>query len=210
MRPESVRHVTGSLLAWSHRFGSSLRKSLRSFRRFLWQTPPAPVTQVLQPTLPSNLDELSDYRKPVQSVGSISRESLAQMERMLRSETFAHSLKLSLLLRYVVEKSLKKQEGELKESVIAVEVFGRKPSFDPRIDNVVRVNAGRLRSKLLEYYVLFGQTDSIVISLPRGRYVATFEKKKGSGNNDHGHGGANPEGSTPPAPLVSTARNFRR
>ena len=35
---------------------------------------------------------------------------------------------------------------------VALEVFGRPETFDPTVDPVVRVEAGRLREKLREYY----------------------------------------------------------
>ena len=117
-------------------------------------------------------------RKPIQSLRSFRAVVLTQMERMLASETFVHSVKLSRLLRYIVEKSVQEQVDELKESIIAMEVFGRKPSFDGGIDAVVRVNACRLRGKLMEYYFQFGQRDPIIITIPKGHYVAIFEKAK--------------------------------
>ena len=55
-----------------------------------------------------------------------------------------------------------------------MEVFGRGEAFDPRTDTIVRVQARRLRSKLKDYYDAEGQTDPIVIELPKGHYGVTF------------------------------------
>src|SRR5262249_46659523 len=64
--------------------------------------------------------------------------------------------------------------SHLKEYVIATEVFGRDSSYDPRVDSVVRVQAGRLRSKLLEYYATEGKDDKVIIDLPKGHYTPIF------------------------------------
>ena len=63
---------------------------------------------------------------------------------------------------------------QLKEYTIATEVFGRRSDYDPRIDSVVRVQAGRLRTKLQEYYTAEGKNDQIVIDLPKGHYHPVF------------------------------------
>ena len=71
-----------------------------------------------------------------------------QLEGILGSPGFARNERLSSFLRYVVEGHLDGKDDELKESVIAVEVFGRSPDFDSRLDPVVRTEAVRLRALL--------------------------------------------------------------
>jgi adenylate cyclase len=73
-----------------------------------------------------------------------------------------------------VERHLDGKDDELKETLLAVEVFGRKPDYDPKQDSIVRTEAGRLRSKLIEYYAGEGRNDSVVIELPKGRYTPVF------------------------------------
>ena len=80
-------------------------------------------------------------------------------------------MRLSAFLRYTVETTLAGEADSLKEFVIGAEVFQRGDSFNPQTDNLVRVAANRLRSKLAEYYHGSGQADAVVIDLPRGRYV---------------------------------------
>jgi TolB-like protein/Flp pilus assembly protein TadD len=87
---------------------------------------------------------------------------------------------LSRFLRFVVERNLEGKDSELKESVIGIEVFGRRPDFDPRRDPVVRTEAGRLRSRLSEYYVGEGKADAVVIELPKGGYVPRFREVDGA------------------------------
>jgi adenylate cyclase len=65
-------------------------------------------------------------------------------------------------------------EGSLKESALGVNLFGRGPAFDPRMDPVVRVDARRLRAKLTEYYNTEGANDVVVIGLPKGHYTPVF------------------------------------
>lgn len=64
--------------------------------------------------------------------------------------------------------------AQIKEYTIATEVFGRDGNYDPRIDSTVRVQAGRLRSKVQEYYNGEGKNDPILIDLPKGHYTPVF------------------------------------
>ncbi|MGI9168071.1 MAG: hypothetical protein ACR2G5_17110, partial [Pyrinomonadaceae bacterium] len=97
-------------------------------------------------------------------------QKIEQLEKVLQSRTLQNSENLKAFLRFVVEKTLADEEAHLKEYTIAIEVFGRKSDYDPRIDSVVRVQAGRLRTKLQEYYTAEGKNDQIVIDLPKGHY----------------------------------------
>jgi TolB-like protein len=97
-----------------------------------------------------------------------------QLERILGSPGFSRNERLSGFLRYVVEGHLDGRDDELKESVIAVEVFGRSPDFDSRLDPVVRTEAIRLRARLSDYYLNVGNADSLIIELPKGGYIPRF------------------------------------
>ena len=98
----------------------------------------------------------------------------AQLARILRSRTFSNAPSLTRFLRHVVEHTIEGKAEELKEYSLGVEVFDRGESFDARTDTIVRVQARRLRRKLKEYYDTEGQTDPVVIELPKGHYVVTF------------------------------------
>lgn len=102
-------------------------------------------------------------------------EIRAQVERILASDLFKGSGRLSRFLRYIVERAGRGEGDQLKEFVIGTEVFDRDASYDPRLDSVVRVEAGRLRSKLTEYYAGPGASDPILITVPRGGYAPTIE-----------------------------------
>src|SRR4029077_10073512 len=81
---------------------------------------------------------------------------------------------LCKLLRYLAEHSLDHPGIALKEYQIATEVLGRPAGFDPQSDSTVRVQAGRLRVKLAEYYAHEGPDDPIVVEIPKGSYALTF------------------------------------
>jgi hypothetical protein len=101
-------------------------------------------------------------------------EKLAQLDRILQGRSLHGSESLKAFLRFVVDKSTENQESQLKEYVIATEVFGRAQDFDSRIDSVVRVQASRLRTKLHEYYMTQGKDDRIIIDLPKGQYTPVY------------------------------------
>jgi TolB-like protein len=102
----------------------------------------------------------------------------AQIDRILASSGFASADRVSRFLRYVVERTLAGQADQLKEYVIGLEVFDRDENYDPRLDSIVRVEAGRLRTKLDEYYNGPGRHDPIVIHLRRGSYAPAFEHRQ--------------------------------
>ena len=101
-----------------------------------------------------------------------------QLDRILASASFADAGRASSFLRFVVERKLAGHAGEIKESVIAVEVLGPAPSFDSKSDPIVRVEAGRLRDRLSSYYEAEGGVDPVLISLPKGRYVPEFIERR--------------------------------
>lgn len=100
---------------------------------------------------------------------------LAQLERILSNARFSSSERLSGFLRFVTDLSLQNRAGEIKEFVIATEVYGRGNDYDPQVDSIVRVEASRLRSKLRDYYATDGQADPLIIRVPRGSYAPEFE-----------------------------------
>jgi TolB-like protein len=99
-----------------------------------------------------------------------------ELERVVSSSGFARNERLSRFLRFLVERHLDGRDEEIKESLIAVEVFGRKPDYDPRQDSIVRTEAGRLRARLAEYYAAFGTGHSGTIEIPKGGYVPVFRR----------------------------------
>ncbi|HEY4045986.1 MAG TPA: hypothetical protein VGM27_03880 [Acidobacteriaceae bacterium] len=98
-----------------------------------------------------------------------------QLERILGSHHFKSSIRISQFLRYVTEAALEGRVDEIKETSIGVSVYGKDPSYDPKIDTLVRSEARRLRQKLERYLEEGGQRDAVRITLPKGRYIPVFE-----------------------------------
>lgn len=93
-----------------------------------------------------------------------------QLERILTSEVFSRSDRLSAFLRFVVEETLAGRGHTLKEPVLAAELYRKRPGSSTDDDPVVRVDARRLRDKLREYYAEAGR-ELVIISLPKGSYT---------------------------------------
>jgi eukaryotic-like serine/threonine-protein kinase len=99
-----------------------------------------------------------------------------QLQRILGSKLFAASHRSQDFLRYVVERTL--AGSTPKEYAIAVDVFGRGADYDPAVDATVRVEAGRLRSRLREYFETEGKFDPVCIAIPKGSYAAVFNVRE--------------------------------
>lgn len=113
------------------------------------------------------------------------------VEDIIASPVLRTSSSLCKLLRYLAQQSINEPETPHKEYQIATEVFGRAADFDPRLDSVVRVQSGRLRSKLAEYYAGPGSKDDLILTLPKGSYALSIQHR-------------NPPAATAPEPTVST------
>ena len=114
----------------------------------------------------------------VTRVQSVEREQcLGQIEKLVASPVLHGSESLCKLLRYLAEHALDHPGSSLKEYQIATEVFGRPLDFDPQHDSTIRVQAGRLRLKLAEYYSSEGAEDDLIVEVPKGTYVVSFHHR---------------------------------
>jgi adenylate cyclase len=124
---------------------------------------------------------MADSRTPGEDTGNVARdkpsasEVRAALDRILASRCFQQAGRASDFLRFVVEQTLQGGGQRLKGYTIGVEVFGRPADFDAQSDALVRVEAGRLRRRLVEYYASDGAADPIRIELPRGTYAVEYE-----------------------------------
>jgi len=111
---------------------------------------------------------------------------LRQVEKLAGSHVLHGSEALCKLLRYLAHHALEHPGASLKEYQIATEEFGRPQDFDPTVDSMVRVQAGRLRAKLAEYYAGEGSDDPVRIELPKGTYTLVFHKRDANSKaNEH-------------------------
>lgn len=111
-----------------------------------------------------------------------------EIDKLLSSHALHGSESLCKLLRYLADHALDHPGAAPKEYQIATEVFGRPSNFDPHLDSTVRVQAGRLRGKLAEYYATEGAEDSILVDFPRGTYALAFHARTAGTGRNHGSG----------------------
>ncbi|MCU1296875.1 MAG: hypothetical protein JWO91_1153 [Acidobacteriaceae bacterium] len=99
------------------------------------------------------------------------------LDKIAHSHVLQGSESLCRLLHYLGEHALNHLGEHLKEYQIATEIFGRPADFNPQSDSTVRVQVGRLRSKLAEYYNAEGADDPILVDLPKGSYLISFHHR---------------------------------
>src|ERR1700691_563105 len=100
-----------------------------------------------------------------------------QIDNIIKSHSLRGSESLCKLLQYLAKQSLDHPDAPLKEYQIATEVYGRPAGFDPQSDSTIRVQAGRLRLKLAEYYAGEGSAGPILVKIPKGSYHLIFEAR---------------------------------
>jgi len=98
-----------------------------------------------------------------------------QLGKIIHSKIFRHCSALQRLLQYLVARAITDPYGEIKEYTIGVEVFDRGQNYDPQTDTIVRVQIHRLRQKVREYYESEGTNDPIIVEIPKGHYIPSFE-----------------------------------
>ena len=101
-----------------------------------------------------------------------------QLSRILGSKTFSQVERLKRFISFIVGETVGGRGGDLKEYVIGVQVFGKEPSFDPRTDPIVRVQARRLRTRLARFYRDEGHNDELIVDLPKGGYAPVFRLRE--------------------------------
>ena len=107
-----------------------------------------------------------------------------QVSRIVSSASFKNSSILSRFLEFVIAESLAGREQELKEYTIGIHVLSRLPDFNPQLDAIVRIHAGRLRRALIEYYYESGKNDPIRIEIPKGGYSPLFHPHDKTRDNE--------------------------
>ena len=117
-----------------------------------------------------------------------------ELGRVLSSHTFRRANRMRELLSFVVKRTL--EGNALTERGTARAVFGRGEDFDAGIDPEVRVQYGRLRRKLAEYYSTEGKDANIKIELPTRTYEPVFLA------NHSEDGESQAETSPPPDPTL--------
>lgn len=107
----------------------------------------------------------------------LTEDILGQLRRVINSSQIVNSAVLTDFLTFVVTEALAGRGEQLKEYTIGVQALRKEGDFNPQIDSIVRIHAGRLRRALKEYYYEDGKEDPIIISIPKGSYTPFFTWK---------------------------------
>lgn len=111
-------------------------------------------------------------------------ETAAQVQKLLASLPFQHSDPARRLLTYLAQRAETHPGQPVKEIELAMSVYDLSPdTFDPQLDSAVRVKVGRLRSKILDYYANFGQSDGIILEVPKGAYCLLSHYRQAVGTS---------------------------
>jgi hypothetical protein len=140
------------------------------------------------PTQPGN-DPLPSST-PVSNPAPGIEEAREQVGRILASDTLHYSDVLRKLFRFLADKTFAGEADDLKEYSVGLDALGKPPTYDPRQDAVVRLQASRLRQKLDDYYRNEGSNDPLIIELPKGRFKLAWHPRSVQ------------PGPTPPAPVA--------
>jgi len=101
----------------------------------------------------------------------------ALVKRIVASPSFSKSRRLSEFLKYVCALGEKGRFDDIHEQNIGSAVFGRIKDYDPGVDSIVRSHATRLRHKLKEYFDGVGRHEPLIITIPRGSYIPSFDPR---------------------------------
>lgn len=97
------------------------------------------------------------------------------VERIVASQCFAKSERLSSFLTCVCDLARRGELERINEQYIGTTVFGRRPNYDPGADSIVRSHASRLRHRLDQYFAEEGAQEEWMVSIPKGSYQPVFQ-----------------------------------
>jgi tetratricopeptide (TPR) repeat protein len=97
------------------------------------------------------------------------------LNAIVSSDILGGSVRLREFLTYVVEMGLDNPGEKIPAKLISQDVYKRQLDIIADNDNIVRVDAGRLRRRLDQYYLDAGKSDSVRIYMDAGGYAPRFE-----------------------------------
>ena len=101
-----------------------------------------------------------------------------ELRRIVTSRHFRTSRRGKEFLEYVVDQKISGNGDLLKERLIGVQLFGRKPDYATGEDPVVRVQAGDVRRRLESYHSDTDIQSDVLIQIPLGSYAPVFLLRK--------------------------------
>ena len=94
------------------------------------------------------------------------------VQRVLGSPVFVKAPRMRAMLSFLMIRKLSGMEASISEYAVGIEVFRRDArDYDTTTDPVVRVQMGRLRDRLAQYYATAGDCIGLQIAIPAGTYV---------------------------------------
>lgn len=121
----------------------------------------------------SGLPELTQDDRECYLIGMMDVDERAfqsQVDRILHSEELRSSDTQRRLFKFLADKSILGEADALNEYAVATDGLGKPQSYDPRHNSAVRIQVGRLRQSIAEYYRTEGKKDDLIIDLPKGRF----------------------------------------
>ncbi|HEY3835491.1 MAG TPA: hypothetical protein VGL72_02925 [Bryobacteraceae bacterium] len=104
----------------------------------------------------------------------VTEERRLLVDRVSASSYFNRSARLRELLQYLAQRVLEDETCQIREQEIGHQVFGRSLDYDTNADDIVRVHASMLRSRLDQYFLAEGLEEPEIIRIPDGNYAPVF------------------------------------
>ena len=120
---------------------------------------------------------------PVLEAFDIERHKLSLLNRILTSPQFVQAASLQRILRFLFERAGQEGAASVTEYEIAVVAIDRPPSFDPKVDSIVRVSIGSIRQRLQTYFEKGGRNERWSLEIPKGEYRLRFVETGNGGQN---------------------------
>jgi adenylate cyclase len=104
-------------------------------------------------------------------------EIRSQLEKISTGPELENSPRLVELLNYIGEEFLAGRADRIKGFTIGQAIYVTDVNVEPESNSIVRVEMGRLRRRLAEYYLSSGRADPVVVEIPKGSYAPRFTLK---------------------------------
>ncbi|MFP5229488.1 MAG: hypothetical protein ACLGXA_17895 [Acidobacteriota bacterium] len=98
------------------------------------------------------------------------------LSEIFHSAPFRASKQSQHLLQYIVDQTLAGHGELLKERLIGVNVFGRRPDYDTNEDPIVRARVAEVRKRLAQFYLAEGNHTPVRIEISPGSYLASINE----------------------------------
>src|SRR6202023_2953767 len=89
-------------------------------------------------------------------------------KRVSDAPQFRKSPRLREFLLFVCDRALQDRQGELREQQIGRNVFRRRPEYNTAKENIVRVEACKLRTRIEESFTSEVRSEPVLIEIPKG------------------------------------------